>query len=769
MIQGAVSKKRWIIQVVIGFLLGRVWMFSMNPFAIAYICAAGVYPGSRMLVLFSVLAGVLTRARGLEFLQYIVLIGLVGFVQYIMKKMDGREGSVLAVACVSGILNFILGIATGVLSASATEVVWTSLLESMCIIALANIFQWGIRFLLYEDWGKILGNEEMISVISLGALAVYGMPRTFEGVFSIVETLSYLLVLFVGYRYGAAPGAMAGAAGGILAAANGSGMVLVGVYCLLGIGIGIFREIGRIVSTIAFLIMGIIMAYIIRNEVLGIVELRGMVSAAIIFLSIPGSLIRTIESDLTKDQENPFAKEDLKALADYKIDGFSVAFRRLAKSFSDFTEKERQISVDEMEEIFDELSGKVCQECINCHYCWETNYEETYENIRNILAAASEQGIVGTETINEKFCNRCLRLDEYIEKINERMAIARMNLSWRNKMAESREAMASQMLEIARALKGFATELGEIAEVPLEVKRKVLFALRSLGIHVKNLSFKTDRRGNLEICFVAKVRGNACVTKKDVALALEHVLEVRMTPGRYVRNVIPKEYEAVAFVQDVNFKTLTGIARVAKTGETVSGDNFSFMELSTGELVMVLSDGMGSGSRACRDSENLVEVLESLVEAGFQKESALRLMNTLFVMSYEGKKFTTLDMTAIDLYSGKCEIVKNGAAATFIKRKNQVETIYSRTLPMGIDMEAQPESTETILSDGDMVVMVSDGIIDAFPGDEKEFYVENILENMNSNNPSEVANGVLMQALSRNAKEASDDMSVLVAGVWEKG
>lgn len=769
MIQGAVSKKRWMIQVVIGFLLGRVWMFSMNPFAIAYICAAGVYPGSRMLVLFSVLAGVLTRARGLEFLQYVVLIGLVGFVQYIMKKMDGREGSVLAVACVSGILNFILGIATGVLSASATEVVWTSLLESMCMIALANIFQWGIRFLLYEDWGKILGNEEMISMISLGALAVYGMPRTFEGVFSIVETLSYLLVLFVGYRYGAAPGAMAGAAGGILAAANGSGMVLVGVYCLLGIGIGIFREIGRIVSTVAFLIMGIIMAYIIRNEVLGIVELRGMVSAAIIFLSIPGSLIRTIESDLTKDQENPFAKEDLKALADYKIDGFSVAFRRLAKSFSDFTEKERQISGDEMEEIFDELSGKVCQECINCHYCWETNYEETYENIRNILAAASEQGIVGTETINEKFCNRCLRLDEYIEKINERMAVARMNLSWRNKMAESREAMANQMLEIAGALKGFAAELGEIAEVPLEVKRKVLFALRSLGIHVKNLSFKTDQRGNLEICFVAKARGNACVTKKDVALALEHVLEVRMTPGRYVRNVIPKEYEAVAFVQDVNFKTLTGIARVAKKGETVSGDNFSFMELSTGELVMVLSDGMGSGSRACRDSENLVEVLESLVEAGFQKESALRLMNTLFVMSYEGKKFTTLDMTAIDLYSGKCEIVKNGAAATFIKRKNQVETIYSRTLPMGIDMEAQPESTETILSDGDMVVMVSDGIIDAFPGDEKEFYVENILENMSSNNPSEVANGVLMQALSRNAKEASDDMSVLVAGVWEKG
>ena len=49
---------------------------------------------------------------------------------------------------------------------------------------MANVFQWGVRFLLYEDWAKILGNEEMISLISLAALAVYGMPRTFEGVYS---------------------------------------------------------------------------------------------------------------------------------------------------------------------------------------------------------------------------------------------------------------------------------------------------------------------------------------------------------------------------------------------------------------------------------------------------------------------------------------------------------------------------------------------------------------------------------------------------------
>lgn len=37
-----------------------------------------------------------------------------------------------------------------------------------------------------------------------------------------------------------------------------------------------------------------------------------------------------------------------------------------------------------------------------------------------------------------------------------------------------------------------------------------------------------------------------------------------MTAGRYVKNVISKEYEVTTFVQDVNFKALTGLARATK-------------------------------------------------------------------------------------------------------------------------------------------------------------------------------------------------------------
>ena len=227
------------------------------------------------------------------------------------------------------------------------------------------------------------------------------------------------------------------------------------------------------------------------------------------------------------------------------------------------------------------------------------------------------------------------------------------------------------------------------------------------------------------------------------------------------------------FREDTKYKVLTGLARIAKSGEKVSGDNYSFLELPRqGELLMVLTDGMGSGEMAYRDSGNLIEALEYLMEAGFEKKSAFRLLNTLFVVNYEGQSFTTLDMTAINLHTGQCEIMKNGAATTFVKRQNGVDTIVSNALPVGVDMEAEPDVMTVELQEGDMIIMVSDGVLDGFyernmTGDDQED-MSTFIEELTCCNPKDVANQILMNALARSTREATDDMSVLVAGIWNK-
>lgn len=71
----------------------------------------------------------------------------------------------------------------------------------------------------------------------------------------------------------------------------------------------------------------------------------------------------------------------------------------------------------------------------------------------------------------------------------------------------------------------------------------------------------------------------------------------------------------------------------------ISGDNFSFLELERGEMLLGLSDGMGSGSSACKESEMVLDLVERFLEAGFSMETAIRMMNSAMVM--KGKMTST--------------------------------------------------------------------------------------------------------------------------------
>ena len=59
---------------------------------------------------------------------------------------------------------------------------------------------------------------------------------------------------------------------------------------------------------------------------------------------------------------------------------------------------------------------------------------------------------------------------------------------------------------------------------------------------------------------------------------------------------------------------------------------------------------------------------------------------------------------AINLHTGICEIMKNGAATTFVKREDGVEMIASSALPVGVDLQAEPDVAIVQLQEGDMVM-----------------------------------------------------------------
>ena len=80
---------------------------------------------------------------------------------------------------------------------------------------------------------------------------------------------------------------------------------------------------------------------------------------------------------------------------------------------------------------------------------------------------------------------------------------------------------------------------------------------------------------------------------------------------------------------------------------------------------------------------------------------------------------------------------------------------------------AEPVLLSRKLWDGDRLIMVTDGVLDALPGDDKEQVMGQFLDSLEEMPPQDMAEHVLDFALSF-VPGARDDMTVLAVQVWKK-
>ena len=70
--------------------------------------------------------------------------------------------------------------------------------------------------------------------------------------------------------------------------------------------------------------------------------------------------------------------------------------------------------------------------------------------------------------------------------------------------------------------------------------------------------------------------------------------------------------------------------------------------------------------------------------------------------------------------------------------------------------------------DGDYIVMVSDGILDALSQGIGEDMLSELIGSTNLENPGEMANSILNFCIHQARGRIRDDMTVLVIGIWKK-
>ena len=110
-------------------------------------------------------------------------------------------------------------------------------------------------------------------------------------------------------------------------------------------------------------------------------------------------------------------------------------------------------------------------------------------------------------------------------------------------------------------------------------------------------------------------------------------------------------------------------------------------------------------------------------------------------------------------------MMKLGAAASFVRGDESVDILAADHVPAGVLNPVEPVLLSRKLWDGDKIVMVSDGVLDAMPGEEKEEAFQDFLAGLPEAGPQETAEMVMAYALALEP-EPRDDMTVLVGGIY---
>ncbi|MCR5607625.1 MAG: SpoIIE family protein phosphatase [Lachnospiraceae bacterium] len=445
-----------------------------------------------------------------------------------------------------------------------------------------------------------------------------------------------------------------------------------------------------------------------------------------------------------------------------KLDEYAKTLAVLSDEVKRNIKVKEEVSKAEVNKIYEEVLEKYCNGCSKCTYCWEKNYECTYKTSTGIVAMGTDSGFVDMKDIPIDFANTCSYAENILDEVNKKLEIARYNLNWLNKVNEMKDSVALQIREMAGAISHLSMELYSPYGMARYDIKMIKHAFRKKGYMVRDVSTFSYNDGRLEVVLNIKNYNNIMPIVKDTAKILSMVVGKKMRSIDSGRNIVNNEYNNIFYVEENKYKVLTGVARKSKNPSEKCGDNYSIMDNGVNEVSVIISDGMGTGEKACNESEKVIGMLEHFLEAGFSKETSIKLINSILVLRDEENILSTVDMAIVNEHTGIVDFIKSGAANTYIKRKDRVEVIRTESIPIGILHEADYEVVTRKLEKSDMIIMMTDGVADN-NNNEK---LENIISNINTNNPQKFADS-LLDAIKNGDSFDKDDMTVVVMGVYE--
>jgi len=757
-----------------GYLLGRAFLLGeLLPFGVALVSAGFVvYRGYAMAALIGAVLGLGTVVSGSELVVRVVLLMMVSAVSLTLPpRLPGFHywlgGLVFAVLVVAGAGYTSM---TGPTTYDYVRVLFEAIFGSLLAISYMVSFG-GLRH--YATGHQINGEQAFcLVVLLLSIVAAAGQVNW--GMISPGGIFAALTVLVAGYVGGAGLGAAAGAVVGVV-----PGLVFtispaaLGAFAFAGFLGGLCRGMKRIGVVAGFLLGSTILIVYLGSgrDIAGLMVETAV--AGLLFLLLPKVVFTIVQKNMPMTV--PWVA--INQSADGVMNGFTDRFKRWETVFEEVAYTYDQVcgSVEPQRDdapwqsSINEVKNMVCNSCALNKVCWEREYPSTLLYLETCFVTAQSNGLVTLEDLDSHLRQRCSRPRELVMAITCCYQLWRMQQFLGQRLHESRELASVQLRGMRGVIENLARELEAGNDTWWRIAECIKQSLKQSGIPVTSLLLYPSLRGReVEVAMPACSGKKRCVY--DVPPFINQLSEQKLFPPCMdCVNWQNEHFCAFRFYPELTYQLGLGLAKSTGKGSDISGDNCAVMHLNNGQLALLISDGMGSGSVAASESKTTLALLQQLLKAGYNRDLAIRMVNSVMMHHCpEEDIFATVDMCVVDLYEGNIELTKIGAPPSFLVRQNQVQVIQASSLPVGIVDDINISTQYGEINNGDMLVMVTDGVSNAYPATaENEEWIASVLREIVALPPQEVAELILRLALSGNGEgqQMADDMTVLVARV----
>ena len=744
-----------VIKAALFFAAGLATSLLPEKFRISPFCAAAVGASPTEYAFMTFIGGSVgyIATRGLKSgFSFVILLGLILAAKTVFDRRFKTISRETVDPAFSGLFTLAVDLVKILLGEASVFAVCLAVSDALVCTAAVYFFSRSLSVPAFRlGLRKISGLDAACIVISgaaiLGCLGGVSVASIYPA-----RIFACLLIMFCASYKGVSAGAAVGVALGSVLCLGGNFHIFF-MYSFASLLCSVFSPLGQYAIAASFTVAASASAVVYGLDSVSVYSVVECAVAATAFIAVPSKCINSAQELLTKSGLGEDNEVNRKVALDLKAAAKTVD--EVTDIVAQVTKRMDGIINPELSRVYARIQREVCAECENKSVCWNKAFDSTVRDIEYIAQAMLEKLPVSDKLPNG-LESRCKKIKELSREIDLDYKNYLSETDARIKMEEMRNVVSDQFSFVSQLLDDISTKIVGEKIYDINKSRSIKTALLENRIAVCSAAYWENSYS----------RAVAEVTVYDEPNRVDHAKIQKI-----LSRTVGKEFKAaeisvvdlntvLTFWQKSEYEITVAFAQVPFGENRVCGDKVETLDDVNGNSIAIISDGMGTGSRAAIDGTMTCSLMHKLIGSGFTFDSALRLVNSALIVKSRDESLATVDAVSINEYTGVCEFYKAGAAQSYVRSGDGLQVISRSSLPVGILRNVEFAKEELALKRGDIVLMLSDGVCG-----EDDSWIEDELLSWSTDNMHELAVHIANTAKKKNGLRFEDDISVVAMKV----